>query len=75
VDHEGDEAVQRAVPRKPAARTIPNTRTRCRASTGDRGSTGRDPPTMVPPTPSWLGRDDIPKVTSIRDMTFGERND
>jgi hypothetical protein len=28
-----------------------------------------------PATPSWLGRDDIPKVTSIRDMTFGERND
>jgi SnoaL-like domain len=28
-----------------------------------------------PATPSWLGRDDVPKVTSIRDMTFGERND
>ncbi len=28
-----------------------------------------------PAKPSWLGRDDIPKVTSIRDMTFGERND
>jgi hypothetical protein len=23
--------------------------------------------------PSWLGRDDIPVVTSVRDMTFGER--
>ena len=25
------------------------------------------------PAPSWLGRDDVPRVTSIRDMDFGER--
>jgi SnoaL-like domain len=24
--------------------------------------------------PSWLGRDDVPKVTSLRDMKFGERS-
>jgi hypothetical protein len=23
--------------------------------------------------PSWLGRDDVPRVTSLRDMTFGAR--
>lgn len=28
-----------------------------------------------PPSPSWLGRDDIAKITSIRDMTFGQRNE
>ena len=30
--------------------------------------------TRDPVSPSWVGHDDIPKATSIRDMTFGERN-
>jgi hypothetical protein len=26
-------------------------------------------------TPSWAGRDDVPPVTNIRDLHFGDRND
>jgi len=26
-------------------------------------------------SPSWQGRDDVPRVTNIRDMKFGDRND
>jgi hypothetical protein len=26
-------------------------------------------------SPSWSGRDDVPRVTNIRDMEFGDRND
>jgi len=32
------------------------------------------PPSGFHTSPSWLGRDDVPKVTSIRDLTFGRRN-
>jgi len=28
-----------------------------------------------PARPSWYGRADVPQITSIRDMTFGVRND
>jgi hypothetical protein len=31
------------------------------------------PASNEPASPSWLGRNDVPKVTSIRDMTFGKR--
>lgn len=31
------------------------------------------PPAGAEAAPSWLGRDDVPRVTSLRDMTFGER--
>lgn len=31
------------------------------------------PPSGHVASPSWLGRDDVPRVTSIRDMTFGKR--
>ncbi len=31
------------------------------------------PPAGHPTAPSWLGRDDVPQVTNIRDMTFGTR--
>jgi hypothetical protein len=31
------------------------------------------PPEGAEPAPSWLGRDDVPRVTSLRDMTFGVR--
>jgi len=31
------------------------------------------PPEGSHASPSWLGRDDVPRVTSIRDMNFGKR--
>jgi hypothetical protein len=31
------------------------------------------PPAGHVPVPSWTGRDDVPKVTNIRDMDFGKR--
>jgi hypothetical protein len=31
------------------------------------------PPAGTEAAPSWLGRDDVPRVTSLRDMSFGVR--